>query len=198
MQDIWEYLKKILGPALIVLLVYLAWRYGPAIVLALFPKLAPLGPYAQWIAIAVLVVIFLFFILDKGKIGSGPCALKTYWGWPDKCVSVSCTTGCISIKGPWPKAMGTWTPLTQDIACYCPPTGSGIGGWPPDVQKALDKAMLYHDQSKLMRELERIFGDEGIEPGDGDRLLKILEKIVRGEELTPEEQAELKKISKKP
>jgi hypothetical protein len=40
--------------------------------------------------------------------------------------------------------------------------------------------------------------EDGIEPGEIDKLYKILEKMTKGQELTSEEQEELKKIGKKP
>jgi hypothetical protein len=201
MGSLWNFLKSILGPVLVLFLLYLLARYGVPAVVTYFASLGTLGWFLNGLlalAILGLIIVFLILIFEKGKIGSGACALVTYTAKPDRCVKVSCASPCLTVTGPYPSFMGSWAASTQDIACFCPPTGGALSGWPPSIQKLFDQATGFKNQSELEREIEKILGEEGIEPGKIDELLKILEKISKGQQLTSEEQEELKKIGKKP
>lgn len=189
-----DFLKKMLGPAIAALVIGLFIKYVLPILIEKFTE-AVVATWGFWILVIVLAVFFIAWILDKGKLGIGGCALQSHYLRPDKCVNVSCPKPCLAVTGPYPSWMGSYAFGTQDIACICPTvlTG-GLGALPPHLQNLLNQALAISNEAELRQVILEVLMHEGIGSDKLDRLLELLQKLRRGEQLTPDEMDEIRKI----
>ena len=193
-----RFFRRIAGGAILALLIALILKFLlPWLIKYLFGAAAvTTGMFI--VALVIVIVFILIAIFDSGALSSGACSLRSYWFKPDECVKTTCPTTCISLWGPYPKAMGTWAPFKQAIGCICPaslsPLFSGMG---PLLQALLDQALGLKTQSEIQRAIEKAIQEDG---GDSEKariLIKLLEKMQRGEKLTPDDIHELERLGVK-
>jgi hypothetical protein len=190
-------LRKILGPALAALVLYLIFFVLLPWLLGLILTKGAAAYAVLAIFILFLVILIVLWIRDKGKMGIGGCVMRVHYMRPDVCVNVSCAAPgkCQSTKGPYPARMGSWTPFTQDITCICSNTlTSGLGGLPQYLQDAINKALAVKSEEDIRTLLLQIMMKEGIQSDKLPRIYELLKKKQSGQDLTPEEEEELVKL----